>query len=74
MYTRYCRNHQIDIIDMSEFINGYDDWKKYYFARAIQTCQRPQNCRGDHDRALAGRLGPLPIHQFRHVETDLFAC
>jgi hypothetical protein len=31
MYTRYCRDHRIEVIDMLRFMEGYSDWKKYYF-------------------------------------------
>jgi hypothetical protein len=31
MYTKYCRDHNIDTIDMVDFMVGYDDWKNYYF-------------------------------------------
>jgi hypothetical protein len=57
MYTRYCRNHQIDIIDMSEFINGYDDWKKYYFGEGHPNVPGARKiAEAIYDRALAGRL------------------
>jgi hypothetical protein len=31
MYTRYCRDHDIQIVDMLRYMDGYSDWKKYYF-------------------------------------------
>jgi hypothetical protein len=31
LYTKHCRDDHIDVIDMLEFMSGYQDWKKYYF-------------------------------------------
>ncbi len=58
MYTRYCRDRRIEVIDMLRFMDGYSDWKKYYFGEGHPNASGARRiAESIFAEALAARVG-----------------
>jgi hypothetical protein len=62
MYTGYCRDNDIDVIDMLDFMSGYEDWKKYFFGEGhFNAVGARKAAEVIYHQAVARRLGTVAL-------------